>query len=95
MATPEQLARQIGELGRTICELEAENRELRRAASAFGALAERLNTQLIATRHPPAWRRGLTASLAAIRQSIARLSSNNIRQNPSSGYQGSARSRSA
>ena len=29
-----------------IVELEAENRDLRRAASKFGELAERLNTQL-------------------------------------------------
>lgn len=50
MARDEQLAYRVGELEQTVRELVEQNIELRRAASDFGALAERLNVQLTAER---------------------------------------------
>jgi primosomal protein N'' len=50
LARDEQLAHRVGELEQTVRELVEQNIELRRAASDFGALAERLNAQLAAER---------------------------------------------
>ena len=50
VARDEQLAYRVGELEQTVRELVEQNIELRRAASDFGALAERLNAQLSAER---------------------------------------------
>jgi hypothetical protein len=50
VARDEHLARRVGKLEKTVRELIEQNIELRRAASDFGALAERLNAQLLAER---------------------------------------------
>ena len=53
VARDEQLVRRVGELEQTVRELVEQNVELRRTASDFGALAERLNAQLQAERRAP------------------------------------------
>jgi hypothetical protein len=50
VARDEQLARRVGELEEMVRELVEQNIELKRAASDFGALAERLTAQLRAER---------------------------------------------
>jgi regulator of replication initiation timing len=56
----EQLARRVVQLEQAIRELVEENIELRTAASDFGALAERLNNQLIAERRASSWSSKMT-----------------------------------